>query len=667
MRRSFAGGVASIPSGTYVQMVRGLTTDGTDNATLLQAAHDALPAAGGELVLDASGSVTVNSFVITKDVVIRGRSEQATILTRSSVTNPVIRINAGASVVLEDLTIDGASYVRSGIVCAAADSLTMRRVTVKRCGVPGYSVAAGSHRSPVDGVFATLSGGVATGKLIVQDCTFEDCERDGILGFPVLDMTVEDSVFRRCGRFAAVNQQDDGNTISPVTTGIHRNRVYECGAGGFDVETATSLDPTYVEYSFNQVIDSGDDDWTYGWGISFGLHSYGVATGNRVVNYAKNSTTGTSGLVGFNAFEVGGPTSFVGNVATGGKSAGLLCQRSLGYQWMIEIVGGQYRDNRTHGIYILNYAYVTVTGADVHENGINGMLFSGSANPKVVGGRVRSNSKDTPNTHAGIKFATGTQYAVSGAEFGGAEQKYCVETDDPAKMQTLSGNTYGSFGTDWYSHSGGTAKGGEIAGGQKRFKGTTAPTTLAWVVGDWVVNTAPTANGVTGWVCTTAGTPGTWTPMGTRVPYPEHVFIGPGTRPKANTNWSGALTYSSTAFHNALMDTQGGPTQNDTISWDVALRAGTWTLALQHMKGSNRGIYTIALAPVAVDGTVGAFADVGTVDGYNAALTVTDEAVTGIVVADSSIYRLRLTMATKHASSAGYRGSVSALSLTRTA
>lgn len=42
---------------------------------------------------------------------------------------------------------------------------------------------------------------------------------------------------------------------------------------------------------------------------------------------------------------------------------------------------------------------------------------------------------------------------------------------------------------------------------------TAIPTTGTWNVGDIVWNTAPTAGGVPGWICVTAGTPGTWKAM----------------------------------------------------------------------------------------------------------------------------------------------------------
>lgn len=43
--------------------------------------------------------------------------------------------------------------------------------------------------------------------------------------------------------------------------------------------------------------------------------------------------------------------------------------------------------------------------------------------------------------------------------------------------------------------------------GQRR--GHSRPYATTWAVGDQVWNTAPAAGGAAGWVCTTAGTPGT--------------------------------------------------------------------------------------------------------------------------------------------------------------
>lgn len=48
---------------------------------------------------------------------------------------------------------------------------------------------------------------------------------------------------------------------------------------------------------------------------------------------------------------------------------------------------------------------------------------------------------------------------------------------------------------------------------QNTFCYTAAPTVGTWKVGDQIWNTAPAAAGAPGWICTTAGTPGTWKAM----------------------------------------------------------------------------------------------------------------------------------------------------------
>jgi hypothetical protein len=51
--------------------------------------------------------------------------------------------------------------------------------------------------------------------------------------------------------------------------------------------------------------------------------------------------------------------------------------------------------------------------------------------------------------------------------------------------------------------------------GRREVQGSlTTTTTGTWAVGDIVWNTAPTASGNIGWVCITAGTPGTWKTFG---------------------------------------------------------------------------------------------------------------------------------------------------------
>jgi hypothetical protein len=51
-------------------------------------------------------------------------------------------------------------------------------------------------------------------------------------------------------------------------------------------------------------------------------------------------------------------------------------------------------------------------------------------------------------------------------------------------------------------------------GGQQIQWAAAAPVAGAWRVGDVIYNTVPSASGTIGWVCTVAGTPGTWKTWG---------------------------------------------------------------------------------------------------------------------------------------------------------
>jgi hypothetical protein len=59
---------------------------------------------------------------------------------------------------------------------------------------------------------------------------------------------------------------------------------------------------------------------------------------------------------------------------------------------------------------------------------------------------------------------------------------------------------------------------------------TAAPTTGNFVVADRVWNSAPAVGAPLGWICTVAGSPGTWVP-----------FWGLFTQPAANADTSGAV------------------------------------------------------------------------------------------------------------------------------
>ncbi|HEY8998887.1 MAG TPA: hypothetical protein VIM53_01070 [Candidatus Saccharimonadales bacterium] len=98
-------------------------------------------------------------------------------------------------------------------------------------------------------------------------------------------------------------------------------------------------------------------------------------------------------------------------------------------------------------------------------------------------------------------------------------------------------------------------------------------------------------------------------------------------------------------------------TQNDSITFDFAAGAGTYSLELYHLPFTNRGIYTIK-----IDSTT-----VGTIDGYAGSLATARSVLTNISVATSGQHTVTLLMATQNASSTGFVGIVERIGLTQTA
>jgi hypothetical protein len=85
--------------------------------------------------------------------------------------------------------------------------------------------------------------------------------------------------------------------------------------------------------------------------------------------------------------------------------------------------------------------------------------------------------------------------------------------------------------------------------------------------------------------------------------------------------------------------------QNDWIEFWMSLKAGTWDFELLHHKDNNRGIYTVSLDGVTL----------GTIDGYAGSTTLNQrDSLSGIAVPRSGMHRLRMTMASKNASSSLY-------------
>lgn len=136
---------------------------------------------------------------------------------------------------------------------------------------------------------------------------------------------------------------------------------------------------------------------------------------------------------------------------------------------------------------------------------------------------------------------------------------------------------------------------------------------------------------------------------------PWRIDINPLLGGDANTNWD---TISTSASQYGGFALASSAAQNDEISFNVILAAGTWTVRLMHVKGTNRGIYSVQIDD----------SEEGTIDGYNgSAVNNARDSVAGITVASGGKHELSLKMLTKNASSSAYLGIISLVSLIRTA
>lgn len=98
--------------------------------------------------------------------------------------------------------------------------------------------------------------------------------------------------------------------------------------------------------------------------------------------------------------------------------------------------------------------------------------------------------------------------------------------------------------------------------------------------------------------------------------------------------------------------------QNDEISFDVVLAAGTWTVELLHFKVPSGGIFSLYLGATSL----------GTIDNYAAVNTPsTLNSISGVIIPLAALYRLTLRMETKNVSSTNYGGLLQHIQFRRTA
>ena len=199
----------------------------------------------------------------------------------------------------------------------------------------------------------------------------------------------------------------------------------------------------------------------------------------------------------------------VANAANGIVSDTANCQR-------IYILGGVFRNCTDDGIFLKNNAIdCVVNGAHCYANGYAGMETT-ATNTRILNCTFGSASESTQDF--GVRIGPSSIGDV-------LENNVCLGATNVA-FSLANGTSYGAVSSfiNNVGPSASTGTGGLLqvpfavlgAGNtaKKWMYGTAIPASGTWQVGDTIWNTAPTAGGFIGWVCTTAGTPGTWKTFG---------------------------------------------------------------------------------------------------------------------------------------------------------
>jgi hypothetical protein len=196
-------------------------------------------------------------------------------------------------------------------------------------------------------------------------------------------------------------------------------------------------------------------------------------------------------------------------------------------------------ENWTVGDIRLNHAAISSTPntlrsknnlfRNIHAtgNGITGQL-SLESDESIFVGLTNGNADDATGV-GGMRISGNDNVIVGPAVFECAGNALAIDGDNnevfnPAFMGITGRSIWFMTGADNNRVHGGNlyvgsgvldnGSGNLVMGTKREFQGSAAPASGTWAVGDKVWSNLPSAGGSVGWVCTTAGTPGTWKTFG---------------------------------------------------------------------------------------------------------------------------------------------------------
>jgi hypothetical protein len=511
--------------------------DSTSDSAAVQAAHDALPAAGGTICFPPSGTYRFGSYVtISKPVRIIGAGSTLKLADSFSAGAQ----GQGFFVVsgTQDVTVTGLRFDGNGgtLTAHATNNFAIwfdniARATVEDC----YFTALNAGGSNVSCALVWAGSGSAGGQALGN--RFKDIEGGGVF-FQGAYSTGVGNVVDGAGDVALI-----ANTAADISfTG---NTVRNCvPQAAFAVEYGAydwSITGNTIA-SCDRALDINDA------GYSGGALGGGVFSGNTITDTTKASSVATDNFgVHVRGVQVRGVritgNSFVGLNPVGTTTAFV------------------YVETNTEGLTIEDNLF------EAKAQAVNAVVFNSSkthTRPSIKNNVIRSTSSSTKLLR-GIWLGSSTTFtrAVIAENLFENITNYGVLFDTSVSYtgRLQDNRADSSVGAVYQASPWGTFAPAAVivphtlnnSNGRSRWTASAAPVSGTWLTGDQVWAVTPTLGGTLGWACTSGGTPGTWKSVGLIAA----AYTGTATWDPASTA-DGAMTSTTV--------TVTGATVGDTVT-----------------------------------------------------------------------------------------------------
>lgn len=430
------------------------------------------------------------------------------LLAKSSLSGAILYLNT-----LDDVRIVGGKFNGNyavsgtyGIYVYQSTNVTIQVAQTTACAEIGIELSGttGTHCSNIAVLGCMSDNNTDSGisLLYVDDSRVEGCEIDhnGALG----------TIGGACTRVAFVGNNVHHNTDDGLAMGDSASFIVMSGnTSAYNGSEGINID------GCNHSTITGNTSYQ---------NLIGIACQNRSpgnVNAGHNTITGNTvyecylGILGADAQEnvvISSNVTRKNGAAYSGTPSGT---GNFGiYAGVNDILvnGNQCAENTDDGIYITGIIGGSFTGNVCRANGQYGIELAaggGCARILISGNTLKDNGNGSSYKAGIYNRATSDIYIVDNCFLNEAGTQM-VEIDSTSSTSVFDGNT--SYATGYPS----------ITSGRQTNNSwnynSASPSSGTWAIGDIVWNSAAAAGGIPGWLCTTAGTPGTWKAMADLAP-----------------------------------------------------------------------------------------------------------------------------------------------------